>query len=74
MTRNSKTESNRETNAPAYYAYAVTDKGNGKSIWTRIAAVYPHDDGEGFQFSQLNVIPTEGARIVLRTPKEDKQD
>jgi hypothetical protein len=77
MTRNAndtRKEKNREPNAPAYIAYAVTDKGNGKSIWTRIATVYAHEDGNGFSFSQLNVVPTESARIVLRTPSEATEE
>ena len=62
MTRNAnenRKEKTREPNAPAYIAYAVTDKGNGKSIWTRIGAAWAHEDGNGFSLSQLNLVPTE---------------
>jgi hypothetical protein len=43
MTRNanySRKETKREPKAPAFIAYAVTEKGNDKSFWTRIGAAW----------------------------------
>jgi hypothetical protein len=69
MSRNSKTKS--QSNAPAFNVYAVSDKGNGKTIWTRIGAAFAHEDGNGFNVSEFNVTPMPGARIVLRAVKDD---
>jgi hypothetical protein len=69
MSRNSKTKS--ESNTPAFNVYAVSDKGNGKTIWTKIGAAFAHEDGKGFNVSEFNVTPMPGARIVLRAVKDD---
>lgn len=70
MARNNKQNRNHEFNAPSYIAYAVNDKGEDKSFWTRIGAAWAHEDGEGFSL-QLDLVPVNGGRIVLRTPKEE---
>jgi hypothetical protein len=41
------------------------------AVWTRIGAVWDHDDGEGMQ---LELVPVNGGRIVLRTPKDEAND
>jgi hypothetical protein len=74
MARNSKNERNekRETHGPAFIAYHVTDRGEGKekkSFWTRIGAAWDHDDGKGFTLD-LDLIPLNGGRIVVREPSE----
>lgn len=69
MSRNSKTKS--ESNTPAFNVYAVSDKGNGKTIWTKIGAAFAHEDGKGFNVSEFNVTPMPGARIVFRAVKDD---
>jgi hypothetical protein len=59
MTRNanySRKIAAREPKAPAFIAYAVTDKGEDKSFWTRIGAAWDHEDGKGMTL-QLDLIP-----------------
>jgi hypothetical protein len=72
MSRNSKT--NSQSNTPAFNVYAVSDKGNGKTIWTKIGAAFAHEDGKGFNVSEFNVAPMPGARIVFRAVKDDKAE
>jgi hypothetical protein len=72
MSRNSKT--NSQSNTPAFNVYAVSDKGNGKTIWTKIGAAFAHEDGKGFNVSEFNVTPMPGARIVFRAVKDDKAE
>lgn len=58
-------------NAPKYHAYHVVEaKEDGqKSRWTRIGAVFAHEDGEGCTL-RLDSLPIAfDGRIVLRTPK-----
>lgn len=71
MARNSKNESNdnRSGKAPAYIAYHVRDRDEGKSFWSRVGAAWAHEDGKGFSVN-LDLVPAEGGRIVLRLPKE----
>ena len=71
MARNSKNERNekREPKAPAYIAYHVADRGEDKSFWTRIGAAWAHEDGKGFSVN-LDLVPVDGGRIVLRVPSE----
>ena len=58
--------------APALIAFHVIPVPEGKPpILTPIGAAFAHDDGEGFTL-QLNLMPTTGGRIVLRTPKAKK--
>jgi hypothetical protein len=78
MARNSKKEGNdnREPKAPAYIAYHVAERGEGKdekSFWTRIGAAWAHEDGKGFSLS-LDLVPVSGGRIVLRVPSEKSED
>jgi hypothetical protein len=75
MARNanySRKEAKREAKAPGLIAYAVTDKGEDKSFWTRIGAAWDHEDGKGLTL-QLDLVPVNGGRIVLRTPSEDQE-
>lgn len=72
MARNanySRKEAKREAKAPSFIAYAVTEKGEDKSFWTRIGAAWDHEDGKGLTL-QLDLVPVNGGRIVLRTPSE----
>lgn len=75
MARNFKSnrKETRETKAPAYVAYHVTDKGEDKSFWTRIGAAWDHEDGKGFTL-QLDLVPVSGGRIVLRTPADSIEE
>jgi hypothetical protein len=73
MARNSKDERNegkREHKAPALIAYHVADRGEDKSFWTRIGAAWDHEDGKGLTL-QLDLVPVNGGRIVLRVPGEN---
>ncbi len=74
MARNFKSSRNqsREAKAPAFIAYHVADKGENKSFWTRIGAAWDHEDGKGLTL-QLDLVPVNGGRIVLRTPSEDQE-
>ena len=57
-----------KSNQPAYHAYSVTAaEQDSKSTWTRIGALWPHKNGDGFNL-QLDCLPLDG-RVVLRKPK-----
>lgn len=61
------------TTQPTLIAYSVKDRGEGKqAIWTKIGAAFPHGKGKGLTI-QLDALPL-GDSIVLREPKEDKED
>lgn len=60
----------RETQPPALIAYHVTERGE-KSFWTRIGAAWDHEDGKGLTV-QLDLVPVNGGRIVLREPAADE--
>ncbi len=58
---------------PTLYAYTVKDRGEGlKSIWTRIGAAWPHENGNGFTI-ELDALPV-GGRLVLTEPKEQREE
>ena len=59
----------RETQPPALLAYHVAERGE-KKFWTRIGAAWDHEDGKGLTV-QLDLVPVNGGRIVLREPAED---
>ncbi len=59
----------RETKAPAFIAWHVDEKGE-KKFWTRIGAAWDHKDGEGYTL-QLDLVPVNGGRVILRTPAEE---
>ena len=52
---------------PSHDAFVITGKGKA-AFWTKIGAVWPHEDGKGFNV-ELAAFPVNG-RVVLRTPKE----
>lgn len=68
--RNSKPA--REPKGPAFIAWHVDEKGE-KSFWTRIGAAWDHKDGEGYTL-QLDLIPVNGGRVVLRVPSETNEE
>lgn len=74
MTHNDKQnrEETRETHAPAFIAWHVSEKGERK-FWTRIGASWRHQKGEGLTL-QLDLVPVAGGRIVLLPPKEDRPE
>jgi len=67
--KNSRKEKTRETQPPALIAYHVAERGE-KSFWTRIGAAWDHEDRKGITL-QLELVPANGGRIVLREPAED---
>ena len=69
-TRNRNTNrKTREIQSPALIAYHVAERGE-KSFWTRIGAAWDHEDAKGLTL-QLDLMPVDGGRIVLREPSED---
>lgn len=66
--RNSRKEKARNNQPPALIAYSVTERGE-KSFWTRIGAAWDHEDAKGLTL-QLDLVPVNGGRIVLREPGE----
>jgi hypothetical protein len=68
---NTKKAAQRETTPPALIAWHIAERGE-KNFWTRIGAAWNHEDGEGMTL-QLDLIPTAGGRIILRTPKQEEE-
>jgi hypothetical protein len=64
-------ETKRETQPPSLIAYHVTERGE-KSYWTRIGAAWDHEDAKGLTV-QLDLMPMNGGRIVLREPAADEE-
>ncbi|MCB9958686.1 MAG: hypothetical protein H6843_08800 [Rhodospirillaceae bacterium] len=64
-------EQARETQPPALIAYHVSERGE-KSYWTRIGAAWDHEDAKGMTL-QLDLVPANGGRIVLRQKLEDEE-
>lgn len=61
------------SNKPTLYAYTVKDRGRGKkSIWTKIGAAWPHEQGKGLTI-ELEALPIDG-RIVLTEPKPEESE
>jgi len=56
-----------ESKKPSHDAFAVSGEGR-KSIWTRIGAAWPNDDGRGFNIVIAPGLAVSG-KIVLREPK-----
>jgi len=59
----------RNSKHPTHRAYAVTKNGD-KSFWKEIGAVWEHEDGKGFNL-KLDLLPLNGAEIVIREPRDD---
>lgn len=57
------------TNDPVLIAYTVKQTAGGKSIWTRVGAAYPHDEGAGLTLV-LDAMPLR-RRIILLEPDDD---
>jgi hypothetical protein len=69
---NTKIDEVRETKGPAFIAHTVTEKGEF-SYWTPIGVAFLHKDGKGLSI-ELDALPANGGRIVLRTPKDETKD
>lgn len=63
------TASNNSGNTPTHKLYRVV-KGRtklDKTIWTEVAACWPHKDGSGFNVKfKFNEAPRNGAEFVMR--------
>lgn len=62
----------RKSVPPTLIAYHVADRGKS-SFWTRIGAAWEHEDGKGYSV-QLDLLPADGGRLVLRPPRDDSDD
>lgn len=70
-----QTQTAADESAPVRYtAWTVTGQRNrnDKGYWTRIGAMFPHQDGEGFNLI-LDALPMDG-RVVIRLPKPDDEN
>lgn len=68
-TKDRNKKETRQPKAPRLIAYHVAERGEDKAFWTRIGAAWDHDDGKGLTL-QLDLVPVDGGRIVLRVPSE----
>ena len=66
----SRKRQTRETQPPTLIAYHVAERGE-KKFWTRIGAAWDHEDAKGLTV-QLDLVPANGGRIVLREPTGDE--
>ena len=57
--------------APTHIAYHVRDNEGSKGFWTRIGAVWPHSDGNGFNIQLDGLVPLDG-RITVRIASDKK--
>jgi len=69
MARNQTKTRKTKATPPALIAYHVAERGK-KGFWTRIGAAWDHQDGKGYTI-QLDLVPVDGGRIVLRPMKDD---
>ncbi len=66
---NTSEKSNRQ---PSHVVFHVQDRDKSeKGFWTRIGAMWPHEDGKGFNI-QVNVMPLDG-RLTVRDADTLKQ-
>ncbi len=50
---------------PNHKLYSVAKLKNGQQSWTEIGVAFPHQDGDGFDFT-LTAIPARGGTFVMR--------
>ena len=56
---------------PSHYVYTVREgKENDRGFWTKVGAVFSHNDGKGFNII-LDAVPLDG-KLTVRTV--DKQN
>lgn len=72
MTRYANKKTAKQPVPPTLIAYHVTDakKEGEKGFWTKIGAAWDHQDGRGLTLD-LDLVPAEGSRIVLRAPRTE---
>ncbi len=49
---------------PTYEVFIVQDGAEGKAVWTKIGAAWPHKDGKGFSLKGFTL--KEGLKVHLR--------
>jgi hypothetical protein len=52
----------------AFHVKEFEVNGEPREDWTRIGVAWPHKDGKGFNL-QLELVPVNGGRIVIREPE-----
>lgn len=57
-----------DANTPSLIAYSVRQRDGAPDVWTRVGAVFPHSNGQGFNL-MLDALPL-GRKIVVMPPKE----
>jgi hypothetical protein len=62
----------KDSQSPTYQAYTVVKREGQDDYWLNIGAAFEHADGKGFNII-LQALPL-NAKIVLRPPKEDRED
>jgi hypothetical protein len=66
-----------QTQQPAYRAFTVIKREGQDDFWLPIGAAFPHQSGDGFNviLQALPISAGDGTcKIVLRPPKDDKDD
>lgn len=53
---------------PTHEIFAVKDVTDGKTVWTKIGAAWPHKDAGGFSL-KFDFYPADGQAIQLRVIK-----
>lgn len=65
-------ENNDRGNAPSHIVYQVIERNDNKgSVWIRLGAAWPHQDGNGFNLT-LSALPLDG-RLTLRVPSDGEE-
>lgn len=62
------TKASSKSKKPSHEAFIVTGEGES-AFWTRVGAVWRHDDGKGFNV-ELIALPVSG-RLIIRERKAD---
>jgi hypothetical protein len=60
------------TQQPDFRAYTVIKREGSEDYWLPIGAAFAHQDGIGYNIV-LQALPIDG-KIVLRSPRDDKED
>jgi hypothetical protein len=63
-------KSSSKSKKPTHEAFVVTGEGDN-AFWTKLGAVWPHDDGKGYNVD-LIALPVSG-RLVIRERKAAKE-
>ena len=66
------TQSKPQAAKPTHRIFRVTGTGK-KATWTPIGAAWPNRDGAGFSI-QLEALPVDGGRIVMRAITEKEAE